>query len=226
MRRPCVCACAASEGVGYYCVATTTYGSTASGVAVIRVSPAITTQPLSTSKGAGQVATFSVVATGPSLTYNWQRNGVSAGAASAASYSYTPTVSEIGTTIAVTCVVSGVYGPSRWCLYACVPSADCKAHGSWSSSASPLNPLVCVRLFGAGDQRQRCGHLRGCDADRHASPRDHPAADRRDGECGWLGGVHCGGHWERRPVVQVVQDDGDHDRPVVHCVVHFHGGAG
>ena len=72
----------------------------------MHIAPAITTQPLSTTKGAGQAATFSVVATGPGLTYNWQRNGVSAGAASAASYSYSPLASEIGTTISVTCVVS------------------------------------------------------------------------------------------------------------------------
>ena len=131
-RPVCVsCGCAASEGAAYYCVITDLYGSTRTSNGVVRVAPAITTQPLSTSKLVGASVTFSVVATGPSLTYNWQRNGVSAGAASAASYSYTPTVSEIGTTIAVTCVVSGVCGPSRWCLYACVPRADCKAHGSW-----------------------------------------------------------------------------------------------
>jgi hypothetical protein len=46
----------------------------------------ITTQPASQTVKAGQTATFSVVATGAPLTYQWQKNGTAISGASSASY--------------------------------------------------------------------------------------------------------------------------------------------
>lgn len=51
--------------------------------------PAIATQPSSVSVSAGQPATFSVVATGNSLRYQWQKNSVNITGAIAASYTIT-----------------------------------------------------------------------------------------------------------------------------------------
>jgi hypothetical protein len=51
------------------------------------VAPAITTQPTSRTVSTGQVATFSVVATGTApLTYQWKKNGVAIKGATSASY--------------------------------------------------------------------------------------------------------------------------------------------
>jgi hypothetical protein len=48
--------------------------------------PSITTQPSSVTVASGASATFSVVATGESLTYQWQKNGSAISGATAASY--------------------------------------------------------------------------------------------------------------------------------------------
>ena len=101
---------AASDGASFYCKITDLYGTSTTSSAVVRITPGITTQPASTASGAGQMANFTIVATGPGLSYNWQRNGVSAGAPSAATYSYVPLPSEIGTIIAVTCIVTNANG--------------------------------------------------------------------------------------------------------------------
>lgn len=55
-------------------------------------SPVITTQPSSQTVNSGQTATFSVVATGTSLTYQWKEGTTSIAGASAASYT-TPATS-------------------------------------------------------------------------------------------------------------------------------------
>ena len=62
------------------------------------VAPAITTQPTALSITAGATATFSVVATGTSLSYQWKKNGVSiTGGTGATSNSYTtPALSFAG----------------------------------------------------------------------------------------------------------------------------------
>ena len=58
------------------------------------VAPAITTQPVDAMVNAGQIASFSVVATGTApLAYQWRRNGVSIGGATGASYS-TPATAD------------------------------------------------------------------------------------------------------------------------------------
>ena len=87
-----------SATVGSYTlIATNSYGRVSSEPAVIslngREAPAITTQPVRQTAAAGGAVTFSVVASGTSLTYQWYRNG----AAIAGATSSTFTVSSVST---------------------------------------------------------------------------------------------------------------------------------
>ncbi len=50
--------------------------SSGSGILVVDTAPVITTQPFDTAVAFGDVTNFTVVATGPHLTYQWQTNGV------------------------------------------------------------------------------------------------------------------------------------------------------
>ncbi|MGD0504780.1 MAG: pyrrolo-quinoline quinone [Steroidobacteraceae bacterium] len=65
--------------------------------------PAITQNPVSVAVTAGSIATFTVTATGSSLTYQWSENGAAIAGATAASYS-TPatTTSDSGASFTVT----------------------------------------------------------------------------------------------------------------------------
>ena len=75
----------------------------------VNVAPGITTQPANLTVTAPASATFSVVATGTSLTYQWRRNGVAISGATSASYVLNPTaVTDSGSTFDV--VVSNVVG--------------------------------------------------------------------------------------------------------------------
>jgi hypothetical protein len=56
------------------------------------VAPSITTQPFNQSVTVGQTATFSVVATGAPLNYQWQKNGTAISGATSATYTTPPTV--------------------------------------------------------------------------------------------------------------------------------------
>ncbi len=60
----------------------------ASSAATLTVNPAtaITTQPASQTRIAGQSVTFSVVATGANLTYQWRRNGANIPGATGSSF--------------------------------------------------------------------------------------------------------------------------------------------
>lgn len=69
----------------------------------------ISTQPASKTVTAGQTATFSVVAAGPSaLAYQWKRSGVAISGATSATYTTSPTTaSETGESFTVTVSNSG-----------------------------------------------------------------------------------------------------------------------
>src|SRR5207248_2745717 len=74
------------------------------------VAPAITTQPASQTVSAGQTATFTVAATGTApLSYQWQKNGTTIGAATAASYT-TPATTAADNGDQFTVVVSNAAG--------------------------------------------------------------------------------------------------------------------
>jgi hypothetical protein len=73
------------------------------------MTPYITTQPVSQSVTAGQIATFSVATTGSAVTYQWMKNGVSISGANSSNYS-TPvtTITDNGAQFSV--AVSNVSG--------------------------------------------------------------------------------------------------------------------
>ncbi len=83
-------AAAASTDAGtYYVVVTNTVGAVTSTAVLLTVNdtvPTITTQPSSATVSAGGTATFTVVASGTNLTYQWYRGGVAASGATSASY--------------------------------------------------------------------------------------------------------------------------------------------
>jgi uncharacterized repeat protein (TIGR01451 family) len=82
------------------------------GVATVPIPPSITTQPSDVAVTAPSPATFSVVADGdPTLTYQWQRNGIDILGATSATYTLTPTQgSDDGATFRV--VVNNPVGPA------------------------------------------------------------------------------------------------------------------
>jgi len=89
-------------------------GSTGSTVVSITVNPAasaptITTQPANQTVTAGQTASFSVVASGSSLTYQWRKNGTNISGAISSSYTTPATAAaDSGSTFSV--VVSNAGG--------------------------------------------------------------------------------------------------------------------
>lgn len=73
--------------------------------------PVITTQPTSTMCPVNEKVTFTVAATGASLSYQWQKNGSSVDGATAASYTPSSvTVDDIGNPAMYQCVVSNAGG--------------------------------------------------------------------------------------------------------------------
>jgi RHS repeat-associated protein len=79
----------------YDVVVTNAGGSVTSNVATLALTAAtaITTQPVSVSKGVGSSATFSVVATGAALTYQWRKGSTAISGATSASYTINPIAS-------------------------------------------------------------------------------------------------------------------------------------
>ncbi len=79
---------AAGDAGSYDVVITGTCGAVTSTAATLTVNlpPAITTQPVNIIQCAGTNATFTVVATGAGLTYQWRKGGVNIAGATSASY--------------------------------------------------------------------------------------------------------------------------------------------
>jgi hypothetical protein len=103
---------AGSDSGATFDVVVSNAGGTATSAAAtltVNVPPAITTQPANVSVTAPATATFSVVASGTSLNYQWRRDGVDIAGATGASYVLDPTaVTDSGATFDV--VVSNVTG--------------------------------------------------------------------------------------------------------------------
>ena len=78
----------ADSGSLYSVVVTNTLGFTTSHSVALTVeaSPVVTTNPLSQTITVGRTATFSVVATGGNLRYQWRKNGVAISGATSSSY--------------------------------------------------------------------------------------------------------------------------------------------
>jgi GEVED domain/Fibronectin type III domain/Secretion system C-terminal sorting domain/Bacterial Ig-like domain (group 2) len=78
-----------SVSTSYNVVVTSSEGCTLNSTVAVNVSSgaSITTQPIGLSQCAGTPASFSVVATGPSVTYQWRKNTVNIPGAASATYS-------------------------------------------------------------------------------------------------------------------------------------------
>ena len=104
----------ADNGTKYLVTVSNTEGQVASSAATLTVSdtamaPAITTQPAAQSVTAGQTATFSVIATGTSLKYQWKKGGTDIAGATASTYT-TPATSMADSGAVFTVVVSNSVG--------------------------------------------------------------------------------------------------------------------
>lgn len=84
----------AMNGWSITCVINNSYGTATSGAALLTVNtpvamaPTITSQPSSNTKFVGESVTFQVIATGdPTITYQWQSNGVQIAGAVSSTYS-------------------------------------------------------------------------------------------------------------------------------------------
>src|SRR5262249_15489933 len=76
----------------------------------VNAPPAISNQPADRTACVGQTATFSVVATGTNLTYQWRKNGTNISGATGSSYTIASAVSADGGSYDV--VVNGTCSPS------------------------------------------------------------------------------------------------------------------
>jgi hypothetical protein len=108
-----------SANAGTYTCIVSSCGNNATSnnaVVVVNTPPSITTQPTAASVCAGGTASFSVVATGTTLTYQWQLNGtpisnnaIYAGAQAATLNLVSPTSAQAGN---YTCVITGSCTPT------------------------------------------------------------------------------------------------------------------
>jgi hypothetical protein len=100
----------ADNGASIAVKVTNAYGSASSSATLaINFPPAIQTQPTSQTITYGSPVTFAVVATGTgTLSYAWSKNGVAISGATAASYTYTPSVADNQASFTV--LVTSTYG--------------------------------------------------------------------------------------------------------------------
>jgi hypothetical protein len=102
----------ADNGTIFRCVVTNGIGSVTSNPCTLTVNntaPLITTQPANQTASAGQTATFSIVASGDNIGYQWQKNGSNIPNASSASYT-TPMLFRADSGSSFRCVVSNTSG--------------------------------------------------------------------------------------------------------------------
>jgi hypothetical protein len=106
-------ATAADNGAQFSVVVSNAQGNVTSSIAVLSVGavpPAITTQPASQSVAVGQTALFTVAASGSApLAYQWRKNGINIGGATAASYT-TPAATAADNGALFSVVVSNASG--------------------------------------------------------------------------------------------------------------------
>jgi hypothetical protein len=109
--------------------------------------PAITAQPASQTVPAGQTVTFSVVATGTGLTYQWQKNGADIAGATGASYR-TPAVTQADSGTVYKVVVSS----AAWSLASAPAILMIAAAGDtvWVEDTIPIGAAPSSRNNGDG----------------------------------------------------------------------------
>jgi uncharacterized repeat protein (TIGR02543 family) len=102
----------ADNGATFKCIVGNGAGSVTSNQATLTISataPSITTQPASQTASAGQTASFTIVASGANLTYQWQKNGIDIPNAAAASFT-TPPLLRADSGAAFRCAVTNAGG--------------------------------------------------------------------------------------------------------------------
>ncbi|GGP27911.1 hypothetical protein GCM10010971_37300 [Silvimonas amylolytica] len=107
--------------------------------------PTITTQPANQSVSAGQTATFSVVATGSSLSYQWQKNGANIAGATTASYT-TPATASADSGAVFTVIISDTNGNSLTSSAATLTVGSSGSGGSGGTGGSGSNPGTNLAL--------------------------------------------------------------------------------
>lgn len=112
--------------------------------------PSISTQPAAVSDGAGDTATFVVVAAGaPTLAYQWRRDGVDIPDAINPSYSFTVAASDSGAKFSV--VVSNVFGrvtSSEAALTVGPPKPPAPPYWGTPTEIIPFGPAVDLPRVG------------------------------------------------------------------------------
>ncbi len=128
----------AADAASYDVVVTGACGSTTSSAASLAVNTttAINTQPANQTVCAGAAATFSVVATGASLSYQWRKGGVNIGGATAASF----TINQVtaGDAAAYDVIVSGACGTVT------SSAATLTVNTTTAISTQPQSATVCA----------------------------------------------------------------------------------
>ena len=127
------------NGSNFQVIVSSSVGSVTSTVAVLTVAnrPFITTQPMSQAVNVGQAATFSAVASGSGLSYQWMKNGQSIAGANSASYT-TPAAASADNGSSFTVVVSNSLGSVT------SNAATLSLNSAPTITAQPMNQIVNV----------------------------------------------------------------------------------
>jgi len=122
-----------SDSGNYTVTVNNNQGTTASGVAVLTVNPAvapvIATQPKNQAAGAGQSVIFTVVATGtPTPTYQWSKGGTAITGATGASYTIASVQTSDAGSYTVVATNSAGSAPSNAALLTVLPAGTSATH--------------------------------------------------------------------------------------------------
>ena len=135
---------------------------TTNAVVVINSQPGITTEPVGATVAVGGSATFSVVATGGSLTYQWRTNSVNIGNATNATYTLYPTALSDAALAAngYDCTITGPCGSTNSARVALVVNVTSDLIWAGDGGANLWNTLgaanwsngVALAQFTSGDR--------------------------------------------------------------------------